>query len=132
MEAGLKNLQGHIDAVDAFKDSDEVKERLSALDQGAGRFLGPALTAIWTLVALLSMSAAYVAWNFLEGVKETAILGIAAMLGAYSICRIYRAIINPPKVSEMIANEIETHAKPAKTALGFIKFAADLAAKEER
>lgn len=130
MEAHLKQLQEHAEAIDAFKNSDEVKERFAALDQGAGRFLGPALAAVWTIVTLISMGAGYVAWHFLDGAKETAIFAIAAALGAYSIWRIYRAIKNPPNVSDMIASEIEDRVKPAKTALGVIKVAASLAEKK--
>ncbi len=130
MTAGLKDLQDHVDAIDAFTKSDDVQERLSALDHGAGRFLGPALAAIWTIVALLCAGAFYVALNFLDGAKEIVVLVIAILLGAYAIWRIYRAIINPPKVSDMIANEIETRAKPAKKALGLIKFATELAEKK--
>lgn len=117
-----EKLQDHVDAVEAFTKSDEVKDGLAAVDRGVGKFLGPALAAIWVFAALITTLAAYLFFRFLDGQVETVLLVITGLAGFYSLWRIFRAVSDPPKVSEIVVDEIEERTKPVKSALGIFKF----------
>ena len=93
MEEHIKTLQSQIDAIDAIKNSDEVKARIAAVDDGIGRFIGPALGVFWTIIVSGAMIAGFLGIRFLDGSFELAALAIAGLVplltGILSKCPIY-------------------------------------------
>lgn len=117
----MQDFLGQLDTkmldLEAWKNTEAAREKLSALDAGFGRYLLLLKIAMWGVVALAAFVTACLSWWFLAGASQLVGIGLAAMATGYAMLKADWAVARPPKASAIMIQEVEKRVAPAKVML---------------
>ncbi len=112
--AGMtKKISKHIDALKTT----ETGKKVRRLDARVGHSVSRLKAAVWFAATVPALAIGYLAWASTDGWIEVVLVGVAAAAFSWCAWRGLSHMLRPRTASEILVEELEDRAKPARWAL---------------
>ncbi|MEZ5894402.1 MAG: hypothetical protein R3C58_14820 [Parvularculaceae bacterium] len=103
--------------IDELKSS-EAAQKFSNADRIGGRIVGAGRAIAWCVCGVFAYLTGELILGYAKGWTAEATIFLTAAIIIYMVWRAYRALFFPPRLSELVADEVINRVKPAQKALG--------------